>query len=58
MIDSPESGKKERGIYLCEFDIEKMKTIGEPKAIWNSALRNAASPEAPHIYKKMGGTTC
>ena len=54
MIDSPESGKKERGIYLCEFDIEKMKTIGEPKAIWNSALRNAASPEAPHIYKKDG----
>jgi beta-xylosidase len=54
MIDSPESGKRERGIYLCEFDIENMKTIGQPKAIWNSALRNAASPEAPHIYKRNG----
>ncbi len=24
--------------------------IGEPVTIFNSALRNAASPEAPHIY--------
>lgn len=43
-----------RGVYICEFDIHAMKTIGEKNFIWNSALRNAASPEAPHIYKKNG----
>ncbi len=44
-------GAMERGIWICEFDVEKMKTVGEPAAIWDSALRHAASPEAPHIYK-------
>ena len=37
-----------------EFDIQAMRMDGEPAAIWDSALRNASSPEAPHIYKKDG----
>lgn len=44
-------GRTERGIWAAEYDIEKFRLIGEPVAIWDSALRGAASPEAPHIYK-------
>lgn len=47
-------GNMERGIWLCEFDLKAMKLTGEPTAIWDSALRNAASPEAPHLYHKDG----
>lgn len=43
-------GSMERGIYLCEFDLEQMKTVGKPAAIWDSALRGASAPEAPHLY--------
>ena len=38
-----------RAIFAYEFDLETGKT-GERHKIWNSAARNAASPEAPHIY--------
>ena len=41
-----------RGIWACEFDVKTMKTVGEKKLIWNSALRDAWAPEAPHIYRK------
>lgn len=41
-----------RGIWLCEFDIKEMRVLGKKKKIWNSALRNAATPEAPHIYRR------
>lgn len=44
-------GTWDRGIWVAEFDIHEMKMAGEPVAIWDSALRNASSPEAPHIYK-------
>ncbi len=44
-------GTMDRGIWICEFDIETMKTVGEPATIWDCALRVATSPEAPHIYK-------
>ncbi len=44
-------GTMDRGIWICAFDVQKMKTIGAPKTIWDSALRVATSPEAPHIYK-------
>lgn len=44
-------GSLDRGIWLCEFDVEHMKTIGKISVIWDSALRNADSPEAPHIYR-------
>ena len=46
---SPE-GTRDRCIWAVRFDIETMRPIGERKAIWNSALRGAASPESPHIY--------
>lgn len=44
-------GIMDRGIWAAEYDIHNFKMLGEPVAIWDSALRNAASPEAPHIYK-------
>ncbi len=40
----------ERGIFLREIDINTFKLIGEPIQIWDSALRNASAPEAPHLY--------
>lgn len=44
-------GTMDRGIWIADFDIETMKMTSEPVAIWDSALRVATSPEAPHIYK-------
>lgn len=44
----------ERGIYICEFDAEKMEKLSPKQFIWNHALHEAASPEAPHLYKKDG----
>jgi xylan 1,4-beta-xylosidase len=43
--------QKENGIYICKFDLDHMKMVGEYHPIWQSALRDAASPEGPHIYK-------
>lgn len=39
-----------RAIFLTEYDLKEGKAKGERKKIWNSALRGASSPEAPHIY--------
>ena len=47
-------GKAERGIWAQEFDIKTFTTIGEKHDIWNCALHNAPSPEAPHIFRKDG----
>lgn len=44
------TGVKERGIWLAKYDIENYKLASEPVTIFNSALRNAAAPEAPHLY--------
>ncbi len=44
-------GSKTREIYLVPFDHSTRQAVGEGRAIWNCALRGAASPEAPHIYK-------
>ena len=44
------AGVMERGIWLAKYDIENFKMAGEPYTIWNSALRGAESPEAPHLY--------
>ena len=41
-------------IWCAEFSLEEMRLASEPHAIWDSALRNAEWPEAPHIYKKDG----
>lgn len=47
-------GTMERGIWAAEYDIHNFKRKGEAVPIWDSALRGAASPEAPHIYKVDG----
>ncbi len=39
-----------RAFFLTPYDIVNGKVCGERKKIWNSALRNAWAPEAPHIY--------
>jgi len=39
-----------RGIFLTPYDIKNGKAAGERKKIWNSAMRNAWAPEAPHLY--------
>jgi len=39
-------------IWLSEIDLQQMKLIGQQRTIWGGALRNCASPEAPHLYKK------
>jgi len=31
-----------------------MCLVGEARTIWGGALKNCASPEAPHLYKKDG----
>ncbi|WP_162012966.1 glycoside hydrolase family 43 protein [Streptococcus sp. S784/96/1] len=47
-----EDGK--RYLYLNEFDLASMSCIGERHLIWDSALRGASAPEAPHLYKRDG----
>ena len=38
-------------IYIQELDIENFKLIGEPKNVWNGAMRGVHWPEGPHLYK-------
>lgn len=45
------AGQMERGIWLAEYDIQNFRMIGQPKTIFNNALRVATSPEAPHLYR-------
>ncbi len=44
------AGEMERGIWLAKYDMNEFRMAGEPVTIFNSALRKAASPEAPHLY--------
>jgi len=39
-----------RAFFLTPYDVKEMHVAGERKKIWNSALRNAWAPEAPHLY--------
>ncbi len=41
-------------IWIQELDIQTMKLIGEPKDVWNGAMKNIIWPEGPHLYKKNG----
>jgi len=41
-----------RGIWVQEFDVKTMHTVGEPHGIWDCALKRASSPEAPHLYRR------
>ena len=38
-------------IYIQELDINEFKLIGEPKNVWNGAMRGVHWPEGPHLYK-------
>lgn len=44
------NGKKDRGFWLAKYDIDTFTRLTEPVVIFDSALRRAWSPEAPHIY--------
>lgn len=39
-----------RAFFLTPYDIEEFHVAGERKKIWDSALRRAWAPEAPHLY--------
>lgn len=41
-------------IWVQELDLETMKLVGEPKDVWNGAMKNIVWPEGPHLYKKDG----
>jgi len=41
-------------IWLQEFDLAKMRLIGEPRVIWEGAVKGAVWAEAAHIYKVQG----
>jgi beta-xylosidase len=44
----------EQVIWISEIDLVNMRLVGEKPTIWGGALKNCASPEAPHLYKKDG----
>jgi alpha-N-arabinofuranosidase len=41
-------------IWLQELDRKAMRLMGEPRVLWDGALKNAIWAEAPHIYKTHG----
>ena len=43
---------RNQNIYLSEFDIRHFQLIGLRTAIWNGAMKDVWTPEAPHLYKK------
>lgn len=52
--DKNPDGTVSPAIWMGEVDLEKWCLVGPTPTIWRCALNNAASPEAPHIYKKDG----
>lgn len=41
-------------IWGQELDLTEMKLVGERHSFWRGALKNAHSPEGPHLYKVNG----
>ncbi len=41
-------------IWHREIDLDKMEFVGEPIGLWTCALKDGASPEAAHMYKRDG----
>ena len=39
-----------RAFFLTPYDLKENHAAGEGKKIWNSAMRKAWAPEAPHLY--------
>lgn len=50
MVWEDAGGKKDRGVWMAPYDLKEFKLLGEPVTIFNSGMRIAVSPEAPHIY--------
>ncbi len=38
-------------IWIQELDLNTWELIGEPKDVWNGAMRGVHWPEGPHLYK-------
>lgn len=43
-----------REIWMQEFDYDQMSLVGDRITLWNGALKEAAYPEASHLYKVNG----
>ena len=41
-------------IWLQELDIKTFHLLGEPKVLWDGAVKGAVWAEAPHLYKIKG----
>ena len=41
-------------IWIQELDLNSLTLIGDRKALWDGAMKNAMFVEAPHLYKKEG----
>jgi alpha-N-arabinofuranosidase len=41
-------------IWLQELDLEAMRLVGEPRVLWDGALKGAVWAESPHLYKIQG----
>ncbi len=41
-------------IWLQELDLGSLRLVGEPRLLWDGALKGAIWAEAPHIYKVQG----
>lgn len=39
-----------RAFFLTPYDVKNFHAAGERRKIWNSAMRKAWAPEAPHLY--------
>ncbi len=51
---SPGNYEGHTEIWLQELDLSAMRLVGEPRVIWDGALKGAIWSEAPHIYKVRG----
>ncbi len=49
-----DGGRGPQVIWLQELDLATMQLVGPSPTLWGGALKGAASPEAPHLYKKDG----
>src|SRR5512137_236117 len=41
-------------IWLQQLDLAEMRLIGEPRVLWDGAVKGAVWAEAPHLYKHEG----
>ena len=53
MMGTTDWAEHKPGVWVGRLDLET-DTVTERTFVWNGALQNAWSPEAPHLYKKDG----